>query len=106
MAELRERDASGKLAAGSVVYRLAEGFHAHERGDWASAAGILAAALPETVRIGGSRAQRDLVEYTLLAAYLKDGRAAQAKALITRRAERRPSVPVAGFMNGPATARL
>lgn len=97
VANLREREASGKLPPGSVVYRLAEGFEAYSRNDWASAIGILENALPETVRIGGSRAQRDLVEYTLLAAYLKDGRAAQAKSLIARRAERRPSVAVAGF---------
>lgn len=99
VAELREREARGKLPAGNVVYRLAEGLQAYDRGDWADAIGILETALPETVRIGGSRAQRDLVEYTLLAAYLKDGRAAHAKALIARRADRRPSVPVAGFVN-------
>ncbi len=97
IADLREREASGKLPAGSVVYRLAEAFEAYRRGDWASAISILEAALPETVRIGGSRAQRDLAEYTLLAAYLKDGRVDQAKALIARRTDRRPSVPVAGY---------
>ncbi|MSQ54254.1 MAG: tetratricopeptide repeat protein [Betaproteobacteria bacterium] len=97
IAELRERDAKGKLPAGSVVYRLAEGFQAYMRGDWGGAISIFEAALPETVRIGGSRAQRDLVEYTLLAAYLKSGRADQAKALIVRRTDRRPRVPVAGY---------
>jgi len=95
--ELRERDAAGKLPAGSVVYRLAEGFAAFGRGDWAGATGVLEAALRETVRIGGSRAQRDLVEYTLLAAYLKDGRAADAKNLIAGREHRRPAVPVQGY---------
>ena len=34
------------------------------------------------MRIGGSRAQRDLIENTLLAAYLKDGRAADARRLV------------------------
>lgn len=97
VAELRGRDASGKLPAGSVAYRLAEGFEAYERGDCGGAIAIFESALPETVRIGGSRAQRDLVEYTLVAAYLKDGRPEQANALIARRAERSPSVPVAGF---------
>ncbi len=95
--ELQQRDAGGKLPAGSVVYRLAEGFDAYGRGAWADAIRILETALPETVRIGGSLAQRDLVEYTLLAAYLRDGRAAQAKQLIMRRETRWPAVPVQGF---------
>ena len=54
-------------------------------------------ALPETVRIGGSRAQRDLVAYTMVAAYLRAGRADDARQMIERRIERRPAVNVAGF---------
>ena len=46
------------------------------------------------VRGGGSCAQRDLFEHTLLAAYLRAGRAAGAQALLRRRVERQPSVPV------------
>lgn len=95
--ELRERDAAGRLPAGSVVYRLVEGFEAHAAGATGRAIEILEAALPETVRIGGSRAQRDIAEYTLLAAYLKEGRADAARALIEHRTSRRPAVPVAGF---------
>jgi hypothetical protein len=49
------------------------------------------------VRIGGSRAQRDLVENTLLAAYLRADRAEDAKKLVARRYDRRPSVQVAGY---------
>ncbi len=43
---------------------------------------VLEPALAETVRIGGSRAQRDLIENTLLAAYLKAGREADARRLL------------------------
>ena len=57
----------------------------------------LEAALPATVRIGGSRAQRDVVENTLIAAYLKAGRAADAYSRIKTHTDRRPSVPVAGL---------
>jgi hypothetical protein len=49
------------------------------------------------VRIGGSRAQRDLIKNTLLAAYLKDGRIADARKLVAAHTDRRPSVPVAGL---------
>ncbi len=95
--ELKERDVGGKLPAGSVVYRLGEAFDAYGRGDWPGAIRLFEGALAETVRIGGSRAQRDLVEYTLLAAYLKDGRARDAAALVSRRTDRKPAVPVAGY---------
>jgi hypothetical protein len=43
--------------------------------------------------VGGSRAQRDLFEHTLLAAYLRAGQTADARALLARRIDRRPSVP-------------
>jgi hypothetical protein len=56
----------------------------------------LAPVLDRLVRVGGSLAQRDLFEHTLLAAYVRAGRPAEARALLTRRVDRRPSVPVAG----------
>ncbi|MCW5746722.1 MAG: tetratricopeptide repeat protein [Alphaproteobacteria bacterium] len=95
--ELQERVASGRYPAGSVVPQLVSGFAAYEKGAWREAIGIFETALAETVRIGGSRAQRDLAEHTLVAAYLKDGRLAQARKLIAARADRHPSVPVAGL---------
>jgi hypothetical protein len=95
--ELEQRAASGRSPAGDVVPRLARGLAAFGNGDWTKAIAILEPALAETVRIGGSRAQRDLVENTLLAAYLKAGRDADARKLLAVRADRRPSVPVAGL---------
>jgi tetratricopeptide (TPR) repeat protein len=95
--ELRERLVAGKLPAGEVVARLAEAFGAFARSDWDGAILLFEQALPETVRIGGSRAQRDLVEHTMVAAYLKAGRADDARQMIARRIERRPAVNVAGF---------
>jgi tetratricopeptide (TPR) repeat protein len=95
--ELQQRAASGRSPAGDVVPRLAVGLAAYARGDWPAAISILEPALAETVRIGGSRAQRDLVENTLLAAYLKAGRVDEAKALVARHTDRRPSVAVAGL---------
>ena len=97
MTELEQRAAAGRSPAGEVVPRLAAGLAAYGRGDWARAIAALEPALAGTVRIGGSRAQRDLIENTLLAAYLKDGRAADARRLVAAHADRRPSVPVAGL---------
>jgi hypothetical protein len=90
--------ASGRSPAGDVVPRLASGLAAYGDGDWSKAIAVLEPALAETVRIGGSRAQRDLIENTLLAAYLKAGRDADAKRLLKAHTDRRPSVPVAGLV--------
>jgi hypothetical protein len=95
--ELRERIAAGKAPTGEVVPKIVEGFGAYAKGDWNGAIRSFEAALPETVRIGGSRAQRDLVEFTLIAAYLKAGQPANAQALVARRTDRRATVRVAGF---------
>lgn len=95
--ELQERAASGRSPAGDVVPRLAAGLAAYGRADWAGAAQALEPALAETVRIGGSRAQRDLIENTLLAAYIKQGRQHDARRVLSARADRRPSTPVAGL---------
>lgn len=84
--EIRQRIADGRYPAGEVVLWIAEGFAAYAAGRWSDAIAALECALPQTVRIGGSRAQRDLVDLTLLAAYLKDGRADGASRLAERRA--------------------
>ena len=83
--EMKERLAAGKLAPGGVVPALAEGFGAYARKDWNAAIRFFEQALPETVRIGGSRAQRDLVERTLAAAYQQAGRTEDARTLRARR---------------------
>jgi tetratricopeptide (TPR) repeat protein len=92
---LREADRAGRLAAGRVVPALVDAFGAFARGDWDATITILAPVFDQHMRIGGSRAQRDLVELTLLAAYLRAGRAGDARALLARRHDRQPSVPVA-----------
>ncbi len=98
VSELEQRVAAGRSPAGDVVPRLATGLAAYERADWPAAIAALEPALAETVRIGGSRAQRDLIENTLLAAYLKAGREADARRLLAAHTDRRPSVPVAGLV--------
>ncbi|MBV8413161.1 MAG: tetratricopeptide repeat protein [Alphaproteobacteria bacterium] len=102
--ELEERAAARHAPAGDVVPRLAKGLAAYARSDWPTAVGLLEDALAETVRIGGSRAQRDVIENTLLAAYVKAGRVEDAKRMVAARTERRPSVPIAGLSAPMATA--
>ncbi|CAN5784428.1 tetratricopeptide repeat protein [soil metagenome] len=95
--DLEQRAAAGRSPAGDVVPRLAAGFAAYGKGDWGRTIAVLEPALAETVRIGGSRAQRDLIENTLLAAYLKAGREPDARRLVAAHGDRKPSVLVAGL---------
>ena len=78
VAQLHERQAAGKLAAGPLVPALAEAFAAYVRGDWAGTIDRIDPVLGEHERIGGSRAQRDLIEYTLASALIKAGRSPQS----------------------------
>lgn len=66
--------AGARGPAGDLVATLARGFGAYADGDWATAAGLLASACPTHARIGGSRAQRDLIEYAAMAAARRAGR--------------------------------
>ena len=97
-AELDERDRAGRLVAGPVVPALARAAGDFARGDWMAVIERIEPLLDEVVRIGGSRAQRDLFEHTLLAAYLRAGRADDARRLLARhrRQHRAPVVAVRG----------
>lgn len=77
--------ADAKGPAGDLVRTLAESFRSIADGAWEAATGHLTRAMADHERIGGSRAQRDLVEYALLGALLKQGRAAEARLLLATR---------------------
>jgi tetratricopeptide (TPR) repeat protein len=77
----------GHYSSGSYVPELARGFVAFERGDYLSAIATLAPLVRQSERIGGSRAQHDLIEFTLLKAYLNAEMLEEARQLLaTRRA--------------------
>jgi len=94
---LRESNGAGRHPAAPVVAALADAFAALARSDDTAAIERLTSVLDEHVRIGGSRAQRDLVELTLLDAYLRAGRQAETEAMLARRPARRDLVPLGGF---------
>jgi tetratricopeptide (TPR) repeat protein len=81
---MRDADAQGKLPSGAVSPDAIEGLAAFARGDDAAAVRWLAPRLDELVRIGGSHAQRDLFTHTLMAAYLREDRLDEARALAER----------------------
>lgn len=88
---LRAREAAGKQPAGPVVVRLALGVAAFRRGDAEEAVRQIAPVADQVIRIGGSHAQREVIEDTLLEAYVRSGRAEEAAALLRERLDRRPS---------------
>lgn len=87
--------ASGSYPAGTTVPTAARGFAAFERGDYPAAIAALESMLDERIRMAGSRAQLDLVEFTLLKAYLAAGRTEDARRMVSRRRSGPASIPVA-----------
>jgi tetratricopeptide (TPR) repeat protein len=74
-----------KGPARDVVAPIASAFGAFSRSDWTEAAAQLQAVLASHERIGGSRAQRDLIEYALVVCLLRSGRADDARQLLQAR---------------------
>jgi hypothetical protein len=90
--ELETVHAAGKLAPGaSLIVALHRGVQAFAQGDYEDAIRVLEPLLAEVVRIGGSHAQREVYEDTLIVACLRAGSAQKARALIDNRLHRRPS---------------
>jgi hypothetical protein len=89
--ELEKRLADGKLAPGGVVPAICRAMLAFACSDYKACARILEPVAAEVVRIGGSHAQREIVEDTLLVAFMKGGEPAKARELLDLRLHRRPS---------------
>ena len=95
--QLQELGEAGRLPAETTAATLTRGYEAYATGSWSTAIEILEPLMDQVVRIGGSRAQRDLITNTLLAAYVNDGRTDDAKAFIDTEHDRQPSHLVAGL---------
>lgn len=74
-----------KGPAADMLPALARGFDAFARADWPEVVREIEPQLATHERVGGSRAQRDLLEYTVTCALLRAGRPDDARALITGR---------------------
>jgi tetratricopeptide (TPR) repeat protein len=88
---LRDLAAKGNQLAESVVLPLASGLQAFARGSYEEAVRLIEPLAEQLVRIGGSDAQREVFEDTLLEGYFRAGRFEQAEALLRRRLGRRGS---------------
>ncbi|AWM03654.1 tetratricopeptide repeat protein [Bradyrhizobium amphicarpaeae] len=92
LAAIEQRLAEGKLPAGPVVPAIFCALAAFADEDYATCAQTLAPVLGEVVRIGGSHAQRELVEDTYIVALMRSGELARARAVLDARLHRRPSL--------------
>ena len=89
-----------KGPAADIIAPIAKGFSAFARGDWGGAVAEIKPLLVSHERVGGSRAQRDLLEYAVVAAMLRGGDLPGAQRLIATRRPQNASgagFPVAGL---------
>ena len=89
--DLKSAQAEGRLPAGEVIPRLAEGIAAFAAGDFDTTISLLRDYEDDISRVGGSHAQWQVFEDTLLEAYLRGGQPDLAEALLRKRIARQPS---------------
>jgi tetratricopeptide (TPR) repeat protein len=95
--EMEEMVRTGRYPAGETVPAVARAFTAFARGEFDTVIDAIEGMLSERERICGSRAQIDLVEFTLLKAYLAAGRLGDLRRRLTSRRSGPRGVPVAGL---------
>jgi hypothetical protein len=86
-----------RYPAAPVLAAAAAGFAAFARQDYAGAIAALAPVVAERDRVGGSRAQMDLLEFTLLRAVVEAGEPERLPRLLAARRPGPGAVPVAGL---------
>jgi tetratricopeptide (TPR) repeat protein len=95
--QMNELTRDGRYPSGPCVPAVASAFTAFERQDFSAAIDALEPIASELERIGGSRAQLDLIEFTLLKAYLGAGRLDDARQMLRERRRGSSDIPVAGL---------
>ena len=82
---------TNRQAAQRAGLRLLEGFAAFTMGRPDLTVDLLIDIRPEAHAVGGSHAQRDVIDLTLIAAATRSGQAGLARALVSERAARKPA---------------
>ncbi len=98
-AEMAALAEAGRYSSGPVIPALARGFAAFARGDHGAVIEELEPLLALSERVGGSRAQTDLVEFTLLRACAEAGREADLRRVLAARRHGPAGVPVVGVLH-------
>lgn len=94
--QMKDLAHDGLYPSGSYLPALSRGFAAFERRNFTATIDALAPLVGQSERIGGSRAQHDLIEFTLLKAYLEADRPEEARRLLSARRPGASGVPVVG----------
>jgi tetratricopeptide (TPR) repeat protein len=90
--------ADAKGPAKDLVVETGDAYRSFARQDWDGVIEHLTSVMPVHERLGGSRAQRDLLEFTLLNALLRKGRTEEAKRMLhMRRPAKADAHAVAGL---------
>ena len=92
LAAIEQRLADGTQPAGPVVPAICRALLAFADEDYGTCVQVLAPVLAEVVRIGGSHAQRELIEDTYIVALMRSGELPRARAVLDARLHRRPSL--------------
>lgn len=95
--EIDDLGRKGRYPSGPLVPAVSRAFAAFEAREFSVAIEALEPVASELERIGGSRAQLDLVEFTLLKAYLEVDRLDDAGRMLNGRHRGSASLPVAGL---------
>src|SRR5215470_14689111 len=88
---ITQRLADGKLAAGVMVPSVCRALYAFASQDYAGCLRELGPVLDDVVRMGGSHAQREIVEDTFIIALIRNGELPRARTMLDCRLHRRPS---------------
>jgi tetratricopeptide (TPR) repeat protein len=95
--QMDEMEQAARYPAGGVPQAVARGLARYARGDRAGAITVLAPLLPELERVGAaSRAQLDMIEFTVLRACAELRRHDELHNLLARRRKGPGPIPVAG----------
>jgi Tfp pilus assembly protein PilF len=94
--EILELERAGHCRAGPTIRALSIAFASFHNHDYEKAIATIEPVLNEHERIGGSRAQRDLIEFTLLRAYVLAGRFDDVSRYLRERRDGPSRVAVAG----------
>ena len=89
---LRADVEKGSIFAREIILPMAQGIDAFAQEDYAGAVRFLEPVFPQLTRIGGSHAQREVFEDTLLEAYLRAGQFDRAEEMLRERLNRRETV--------------
>ena len=89
---LTEQGGNGDDLSREMSLPIALGAAAFAAGDYDEAANLMGPTYPMLARIGGSHAQREVFEDTLLETYIRAGRYDEAKSMLDERLSRRSSV--------------